>query len=129
VIANQIDAGLFAKMTAPERALYVQLQAEGLPLPEHNQTLIAGRKWRSDFCWRDIWLTVEVEGLGRKGARRCRVCGQTPPGAHESRAGYTDNCRKYNALDLAGWRVLRFTPDMIDAGEAIETLRQALGAS
>ena len=33
---------------------------------------------------------------------------------------------KYNAAALLGWRVLRFTTDMVSSGIAIDTVKEAI---
>lgn len=66
-----------------------------------NVTLPAGvcehkfhptRRWRFDFAWPNEKLAVEIEGRGR----------------HQTFIGFRNDCEKYNAALLLGWRVLRF---------------------
>lgn len=51
-------------------------------------------------------LAVEVEG------------GTWSRGRHVSGAGYAKDCEKYNAAQMAGWIVLRYTSGMVTSGEA-----------
>lgn len=44
-------------------------------------------------------------------------------------AGYSKDIDKYNALSMAGYRLLRFSTAMVRSGEAIQTVLVALGAT
>ncbi len=99
-----------------EAKLAEQIQIAGLRAPEREQQLVPGRKFRSDFVWRDARLVVEVEG-GIFGAVR---------GRHATGAGMTRDAEKYNALALEGWTVLRVTPPQIRSGLALKWIEQAL---
>lgn len=72
------------------------------------------RRWRFDFAFPDVKLAVEIEG------------GTWQAGRHQRPVGFTNDIQKYNAASLAGWRVLRFTTDMVNSGEAIDVVRKAL---
>lgn len=61
------------------------------------------RKWRFDFAHTDTQTAIEIEG------------GVWSKSRHTSGKGYTDDCEKYNAATLQGWRIFRLTPDMITA--------------
>jgi hypothetical protein len=56
------------------------------------------RKWAFDFCWPGAMLAVELEGFGS---------GVTI-GRHQTYPGFREDCEKYTAAVLNGWRVLRF---------------------
>ena len=75
------------------------------------------RDWAFDRAWPAYRVAVELEGGVHVGGRHVRG------------RGYENDCQKYNAATLAGWRVLRFTSGMLDSGEALETLERALGRS
>ncbi|AUL97471.1 hypothetical protein FORC54_3326 [Vibrio vulnificus] len=47
-------------------------------------------------------------------------------GRHTRGKGYAADCEKYNVAALEGWRVLRFTGDMIKSGDAITMIEEAL---
>jgi len=89
-------------------------QAYGLPQPEAEYRFDASRRWRFDFAWPDRRLAVEQEG------------GIWTNGRHTRGRGYLADLEKYNAATLAGWRVLRFTPEQINAGHCLNTLIEAL---
>jgi len=56
------------------------------------------RKWRFDIAVPTLMLAIEFEGMVYGGK-----------GGHQTVGGYTANCDKYNAAQLAGWTVLRYT--------------------
>ena len=97
-----------------EEAFLFQLKALRLPIPIREYVFAPPRKWRFDFVWIEKYLAVEIEGGTWSGGRHTR--GQ----------GFTEDCRKYNHGIVNGWRVLRFTGDMVKSGEAITTTEQAL---
>jgi very-short-patch-repair endonuclease len=73
------------------------------------------RRWRADFAVVDAKLLIEVEG------------GVWVNGRHNRGKGMAEDAAKYNTATLLGWRLLRFTPEMITSGKAIDTVLQALG--
>lgn len=98
-----------------EDALAAQLQAAGVSF-EREQLLIPGRRFRFDFVITGSDLVIEVEG------------GTWSGGRHTSGVGFRSDCFKYNkALEL-GYRVLRYTTDMVTKGEAIAQVMDILGA-
>jgi len=60
------------------------------------------RNWKFDFAWPSK-VAVEVEGGAFSGGR------------HTRGAGFTEDCEKYNRAVLLGWKLLRFTPQMLEA--------------
>jgi very-short-patch-repair endonuclease len=84
-----------------EQQLSLQMRASGVPEPVHEYRFHPVRRWRFDFAWPDRMLAAEVEENG--------------------------DCDKYNTATLMGWRVLRFSGAMVDNGEALATIEQALG--
>ena len=101
-----------------EEALLLHIRGVGLPEPEreHHFAKCIGRRWRFDFAWPDRMLAVEVEGIGDGRAKN----------RHTSRAGYAEDCVKYNEATLLGWRLLRFTGDQIASGYAVACIEMAL---
>lgn len=92
----------------------MDLQAAGIPFTREYQ-FAHPRKWRADFIVGND-LLVEVEGGSWSGGR------------HVSGVGYRNDCEKYNAAVLRGYRVLRFTADMVRHG-ALATIEQARRAA
>ena len=85
-----------------EEAFALHCRAEKLS-PEREYAFHPKRKWRFDFAWPGIMLAVEIEGK-----------------RHLTYAGFTEDCEKYNTATIMGWRVLRYTPRMVQAGIAID---------
>jgi len=77
--------------------------------------LIPGRKWRFDFYFRERNLAVEIEGATKYGKSR-----------HSRGEGFENDCRKYNAASLAGFKLLRFTTAMVRSAEAIDMVLEVL---
>ena len=61
------------------------------------------RRWRFDFAWPGKLIAVEIDGGTYSGGRHVRG------------AGYARDCEKLNRAAELGWRVLRFTGDMVRA--------------
>lgn len=85
-----------------EKTLAFQLRTTDLPAPEREYRFHDTRGWLFDFAWPDHMLAVEVEG------------GTWQKGRHTTGKGFHDDCIKYNHAVLGGWRVLRFTADMVN---------------
>jgi very-short-patch-repair endonuclease len=101
-------------MSNLEATLLFQMRAAGLPEPQTEFRFHPTRKWRFDFCFPVERIGIECEG------------GVWSKGRHTRGAGYTGDCVKYNHAALAGWLVLRFTSDMVESGEALATVEQAI---
>lgn len=114
---RKVDFGVGRQARTPskiESTLALHLRTENLPAPEREHRFHPSRMWRFDFAWPDRKIAVECEG------------GIWNQGAHTRGKHFTSDCEKYNAAVLLGWRVLRFTGDMVNEGIAIATLREAL---
>jgi len=72
------------------------------------------RKWRSDFCWPEHKLFLEIEG------------GVFMQGRHNRGMGFTNDCEKYNEAVLMGWNVLRVTSAQVRSGQALAWVERAL---
>ena len=99
-----------------EAELAQQVQFAGLPTPVAQHRFHPVRRWRFDLAFPDHMLAIEVDG------------GIWRQGRHTRGAGYRRDCIKINEAVLLGWRVLRFTPDMVTDGKALEYIIDALGA-
>jgi len=93
-------------MSDAEEELAMGIKALKLSKPEREYVFAAPRKWRFDFAWPDKKIAVEVEG------------GVFVHGSHTRGESFTKDCEKYNAATLKGWKVLRYTPQMISQGIA-----------
>lgn len=103
-----------ARLSRPEETLALNIRLYRLPAAVREYRFAPPRRWRLDFAWPELRVAVEVEG------------GLWGRGRHVRPAGFAADCEKYNALVLANWRVLRFTPEMIYAGRAVRLLEALL---
>ncbi len=101
-----------------EDELVLHCKAVGLPTEEpymyREYRFAPPRRWRFDLAWPRHGVAAEVEG------------GMWLMGRHQRPKGFELDCFKYNASCLGGWRVLRFTGNMIKSGYAVRTLEEAL---
>mgnify|MGYP003150479148 FL=1 len=100
-------------MSELEEEFAAQLDAAGVKY-QRELMLIPNRKFRFDFVIPQTNLVVEVEGGTWRGGR------------HTSGAGFRKDCEKYNLALEHGWRVLRFTTDMVRKGLALESVVRVL---
>lgn len=97
-----------------EETLYYQMKFAGLPEPEREYRFAPPRRYRADFAYPDKMVLIEVEG------------GVWTQGRHSRGAGFTEDAKKYNLAATMGFRVLRFTGEMIKSGLALRTIEQVL---
>lgn len=64
--------------------------------PVEQYVFCPPRKWAFDFSWQLKKVAVEIEGGTWQ---TCR---------HTTAEGYREDCRKYRAAVILGWRVLRY---------------------
>lgn len=107
-------------MSQLENDLAALIKLHGLPEPLREYRFCE-RRWRFDFAWpakvTNWMVAAECEG------------GTWASGRHTRGQGFEADCAKYNQATLNGWHVYRFTASMIESGEAIRTLKRALGVS
>lgn len=104
-------------MSDAEAALAFQLKAVGITFHREHR-ITPERRWRADFLLVDAtgraeWL-VEVDG------------GSWIGGRHVTGAGFAADMQKANEAQLLGYRLLRFTPAMVESGEALAVIERAL---
>lgn len=90
--------------------LHCRLELREQPTPEYM--FHPTRLWRIDFAWPSRKLAVEIESS-----------------VHRIKSRFASDLDKYNALQLDGWTLLRFTAKMVKSGHAIDTVKQVLSAS
>ena len=98
-----------------ETQMMLLLRVNDLPPPAMEHKFHPRRKWRFDFAWPSEMLALEVEGgiyMDKSG--------------HNTAAGITRDCEKYNEAALLGWKVIRVTSDHIGDGSAVDWVRRAL---
>jgi hypothetical protein len=93
------------------------LQVAGLriPAPAREHRFDRVRRWRFDFAYPAHRLALEVEG------------GIWTGGRHTRGAGFLKDMEKYNEATLAGWRILRVTPEQLRNGYATKLVARAIG--
>jgi len=71
--------------------------------PQREFIFCPGRKWKFDFCFPLLRLAIELEG-----------------GVHRIKGRFAGDVEKYNKATLMGWKLLRYTKEMVIAGTAID---------
>ena len=102
-------------MSALEELFALQCEQAGLPTPVREYSAIPGRRYRWDFAWVDARVLVEING------------GTYARMGHSTGAGISRDYAKSNCAQLRGWRTLIFDRRMVESGEAVEFIGQALG--
>ena len=111
---DEIQAEREVELSDLENLLLQQMQFVGLPEPEREYRFAPPRRYRADFAYPAKRLLIEVEG------------GVWTGGRHSRGAGFTEDAKKYNLAAAMGFRVLRFTGEMIKSGLAITTIERVL---
>jgi very-short-patch-repair endonuclease len=99
-----------------ELLLSVQLEQAGI-LHFREFRFHPTRRWRADFLIgpeQFANLLIEIDG------------GSWVAGRHTRGSGFEKDAEKLNAAAELGYRVLRYTPKMIESGEALEQIRRIL---
>lgn len=92
----------------PTTLLLLQLHANNIPNPEREYRFHDTRKWRFDFAWPESKVAVEIDGGGFAFGG----------GKHMQ----PRDLEKLNTAASMGWKVYRFSPDMVRKGAAIKFL-------
>lgn len=74
------------------------------------------RRWRFDFAHPETMVAIECEG------------GIWNDGRHTRGIGYSNDCQKYNAAQLLGWRVFRLTGPMLNKPKNLEQIKEFIEA-
>ncbi len=101
-------------MSEPEELFAFHLKAAKLRGWEREVRFDQKRRWRFDFAHCLYKLAVEVEGA------------TWVTGRHNTGKGIAADMEKYNAATLKGWRVFRFTSEMVATGEALRVTEAAI---
>lgn len=99
-----------------ELLLLHRLERAGLPVGVGQYRFVPGRQFRWDRCWPAEMVAVECQGGT-----------WVPGGAHSRGSGIARDCLKFSLGAALGWRVLPLTKQMIESGEGIALIAQALG--
>lgn len=103
-----------AQPSAGEALFAQQLRNSGITGWEAEYRFHPGRRWRLDFGWPIARVAVEIEGA---------IWTQ---GRHSRGKGMESDMEKYNELAKLGWRLLRFSPEMVAKGVAIADVKLTL---
>ena len=102
------------KLTKPQILLAKHLRELGLK-PTFEHRFCDTRKWRFDIALLDApHLGIEIDGGAWSGGR------------HTRGKGFIADMEKQNWAAMLGWRILRFTPQQVMDGTAIEFIKQFL---
>lgn len=96
-----------------EEMFSLHCRALGL-IPESEFKFCEDRRWRFDFCFPEEMVGVEIEGA------------VWTSGRHTRGSGYVKDMEKYNTAALLGYRVLRFSTEMVNSGIAIDFVEKIL---
>lgn len=97
-----------------EAILASRIALAGLPRPEVQFRFCPTRKWRADFAYPQAMLLIEAQG------------GIWSGGRHARGSGVAAEAEKFSTAAALGYRVLPLTREMIESGQAVELIRQAL---
>jgi very-short-patch-repair endonuclease len=82
--------------------------------PEREYKFHPRRRWKFDFAFPESRVAVEIEG------------GIWNSGRHTRGSGFEGDCVKYNTAVKMGWVVLRYSPEMVMRGNAIDDVLEVL---
>ena len=74
------------------------------------------RRWRFDYAWPERMVALEIEG------------GAWTHGRHTRGAGFIADLEKYAEAAIAGWCLIRATPQQLESGEAGALVARAIAA-
>lgn len=84
----------------PDQTIEILLGGHGVKFVREYR-FNSARRWRFDFAIPESRIAIEYEGS------------TWAQGRHTRGAGYAKDCEKYNSAACLGWRVLRYTSDML----------------
>lgn len=120
----------------PPDPFLLWLKAHGLPLPIKEFRFAPGRKFRADYCWRNVLVihtfhshmrNVILEVNGSVWGRR--EAGVWKPGArsgHSSGSGLIRDYAKANLAQRLGFIYLQYTPQQLMTPQTLADLRSVL---
>lgn len=86
----------------------------GIEIPVAEYRFHKTRKWRFDYAWPAYKVALEIEG------------GVYTRGRHTRPSGFLGDMEKYNAAAVAGWTVIRCTPDGFTTATTLAMLQEVL---
>jgi hypothetical protein len=115
-VRNRLPFDVYQNDFDPYKVFEMSLkQSPIIPSFVREFRFIPERLWRTDFCWprHRPKLAVEIEGGS-----------WLKKGGHTTGIGFNKDIDKYNDLALAGYYLLRFTPQQVEQGIAIQTIER-----
>jgi len=119
-------------MNPAEDLLSVHLAELGLH-SERQFAYAKGRRFKADFAVWQPWgvgnYRYLIPGQGYPGLRLCLIevtGGIYSKQAHGSVTGVLKDNERLNQATLNGWKMLRFTPQQVESGEAKALIEEAL---
>jgi very-short-patch-repair endonuclease len=97
-----------------EELFAMQLKAAKLRGWEREVVFAPPRRWRFDFAHCIYKIAIEIEGQ------------MWAKGRHNTGTGMQADMVKYNTATLKGWKVFRFSPEMVASGEALRVAELAI---
>jgi len=98
------------------RLFELSIHGSGLPHPVREYRFNPDHKWarcrRIDFFFPGHNLAVEIEGGAYSQGRHTRGC------------GFIADMEKYNEFVMQGFSLLRFTPDQVKSGYALQEIER-----
>lgn len=105
------------KESKGEKLMRLLLESDGLDGWEQEYKFHPDRRWRFDFAFPDQMVAIEVEGGGWSGGR------------HTRGSGFHKDLEKYEEAMRLGWNVYRCSPQMVESGRALETIKILIEAA
>jgi len=86
------------------------------------------RRWKFDFAWPEALIAFEIEGGTETLGWMKTKSGRTVPkqSRHLTPKGFKEDAIKYNTAAEMGWRVFRFTPSMVNSGDAFAVAQRVI---
>ena len=103
------------KESALEKELRFQLLAHKIKF-EQEVKLIPGRRFSFDFFLPEHNIAIEVQGGTWSSSKM----------GHNSGSGIRRDCEKSNLAQKHGYRIFKFTSDMVRMGDAVLFLKEIL---
>jgi hypothetical protein len=86
----------------------------GMDMPLYEFRFHPTRRWRFDYAWPEAKVAAE------------KVGGVWTRGHHSRGRDQIDDMEKRNEAQIMGWKVLEFTPEQFNSGEAFAVIKRAL---
>lgn len=97
-----------------KRIFLDQLKFAGIPDPQVEKTFHPTRKWRFDFCWPNVLIAVEYQG----------IYGKNKTG-HQAVQFLNRDYEKAIEAQLLGWLYIPITAKTVGDGKALQWVERA----